>query len=123
MTYRRTELSLRRAVVAFCVLAIAFNYYRNLPIAGWTIGFSVGVAAFFIVLLARRDELLGIARCYVYAAVCALLTAGPSPLEFSPTLWGGVIGWALAVVHNEFIRARKRGSARLVEDVDAYGQG
>jgi hypothetical protein len=109
--------------VAFGVLAIAFAHYRNLPFAGMTIGFLVGVPSFFIVLLIRKDQLRGVVRCYVYAALCALLAAGTSPLDIAPTVWGGVIGWALAVIQNQFIRARDADTSGMPTHVDTSDYG
>ncbi|ELP29749.1 hypothetical protein RBSWK_06277 [Rhodopirellula baltica SWK14] len=121
MTLKKNQLSIRRTAVAFGVLAIAFAYYRNLPFAGMTIGFLVGVPSFFIVLLVRKDQLRGIVRCYVYAALCVVLAAGMSPLDVAA--WGGVVGWTLAVIQNQFIRARNADASGLPAHVDTSDYG
>ena len=104
-------------------MAVAFAHYRNLPFAGMSIGFLVGVPAFFIVLLIRRDQLRGIARCYIYAALFATLAAQTSPLNVSATVWCGVTGWALAVIQNQFARARNLGGTDVPPHVDTSDYG
>ena len=123
MTRNRTQLSLRRTAVAFVVLAVAFACFRNLPFAGMAIGFLVGVPSFFIVLLVRRDQIRGVVRCYCYAGICAFLAAGTSPFDISPTVWGGVVGWAIAVMQNQFIRARNTDSSGMATHVDTSDYG
>lgn len=86
-----------------------------------TIGFLVGVPSFFIVLLVRKDQLRGIVRCYVYAALCVVLAAGMSPLDVAA--WGGVVGWTLAVIQNQFIRARTADASGLPVHVDTSDYG
>ena len=67
-----------------------------------TIGFVAGVASFGIVILIRRDQIADVIRCYVYAALCALLATATSPLDYSSVVIGGVIGWSLAAIQNAF---------------------
>lgn len=88
-----------------------------------TIGFLVGVPSFFIVLLVRKDQLRGIVRCYTYAALCAFLAAGISPPDVAPAAWGGVVGWTLAVIQNQFIRARNADASGLPAHVDTSDYG
>ncbi|WP_283435697.1 hypothetical protein [Neorhodopirellula lusitana] len=124
MTQHRAQLSLRRTAVAFAVLAIVFAYYRNLPFAGMTIGFLVGVPAFFIALLVRRDQLLEVLRCYLYAGVCAIIAASISaPIHIPTTIGGGIFGWGIAVMRNQFIRVRriKASAADIHVDTSDYG--
>ncbi|WP_146406729.1 hypothetical protein [Allorhodopirellula heiligendammensis] len=97
----RTDVSLRRAGLAFVVLAASLAYYRSLSFGGLTLGFVVGVPAFFIVCLVRHDQLWSIARCYTYAGLGALLFAG----LLGPSLFGAVIGWAIAVLQNQYYRS------------------
>ncbi|TWU17391.1 hypothetical protein Pla52o_51950 [Novipirellula galeiformis] len=99
-------MSLRRFAAAFPVTAIAFACFRDLPFAGTTLGFVVGVPAFFIVLLIQRDQIRGVLRCYIYAALGAILAVELWPPDILSTIFASVIGWAVAVIQNQYIRVR-----------------